>query len=53
MKCQVLFGKKAVTCKNDIDAEELPEIVEPKLGDKVKIKIRGIIGFSQNRCTFA
>lgn len=29
--------KKAVTCKNDIDAEELPEIVEPKLGDKVKI----------------
>ena len=39
--------KKAVTCKNDIDAEELPEIVEPKLGDKVKITIRGVIGFSQ------
>lgn len=39
--------RAAVTCETDVDAEELPEAIEPVLGDKAKITIRGVIGFSQ------
>ena len=39
--------RTAVTDKTDVDAEELPEDVVPVLGDKARITIRGVIGFSQ------